>query len=254
MNYAMLRCSLFIIAAMAAYINPPDLGNANTHDFFMIVVGFSAVSNLISIVFYTMFSAMINRQYAIVDSMVARVRNNIVYRLGTIFDCMGMLTLLISLLLARTGAAGNVAQPMAVLLFLVILTTWTWAIIYTDEVQTKKVKNFYSLFLDAATGSLNESAMKKIYRPADVAMFLETIGQSHHLNKFQDFPLADVLLMDKTDLLDILQVNAGGASKNNNNVSAEQRAARQLMMSEVRTILEEIQRVKNLPCRTDDSI
>ena len=85
-------------------------------------------------------------------------------------------------------------------------------------------------------------------------MFLETIGQSHHLDKFQDFPLTDVLLMDKTDLVDILQVNAGGASKNNNNVSAEQRAARQLLMSEVRTILEEIQRVKYLPCRTDDII
>jgi hypothetical protein len=240
---------------MAAYINPPNLGDSKTNDFFMVTVGFSAVSSLCGIIGYTMFSVMINRPYALIDSMVARVRNNAVYVLGTIFDACGMLALLVALLLARTGKAGAIAQPMAVMLFILILVTWTWAIIYTDEVQVKKVKFFFTKYVDPHTGMLNAATMAKIYKPADLATFLQAIDQSQHLEKFQGFDLEAVLLMEKADLIDLFQVNQLAPRNGGNDKTTtpeqrnEQRTARLLLLTEIRAIYEEIQRVRKLTYR-----
>lgn len=242
LNFSMLRCALFIVASMAAYVNPPNLGDSITSNYFMIVTGFAAVANLCCIVAYTMFSVMINRPYSVIDAMVARVRNNIVYVVGIIFDCLGMLSLLVALLLARTGTAGSVAQPMAVILFILVVTTWTWAVRYTDEMQTRKVKQFFNAFLEPHTGMLREEAMALIYRPADLASLLLGIGQAHHLEVFQGFDIDAVLLMEKADLMDLFNVN-------NDKSRPESRTARLLLLSEIRLIYEEIVRVRKLSHR-----
>lgn len=251
LNFSMLRCALFVVAAMGAYIHPPDFGESKMNDFFMGIVGFSAVSNLLCVIAYTMFSVMINRPYAAIDALVARVRNNQIYRAGLLFDCSGMMSLLIAILFARAGAAGSVSEPVSVLLSLLILVTWTWAIIYTDEVQARKVKLFKSKFLDATTGLLNEHAMSKIYRPDDLEAFLTGIGQQHHINSFEGFDLDAVLLMEKADLEDLLSANDPATYSAGGNSQAEQRTGRLVLLTEIRTMHEEILRVQKLRYREE---
>lgn len=248
-NYNVLRSCLLLIVAAGGYVNPPDFGDSNMDNMFLNAIGFSAVSSLISIISYNIFSICVYRPYSLIDSILASVRNNFMSIIGSIFDYLGMLTLLIALLLARTGTAGSVAQPMAVLLFLLILTMWTWAMIYTDEVLTIKRQSFLFRYLDRATGQLTDGALRKIYRPENLLQFLDYIDQHQHFDKFEGFDLDSVLLMEKADLMDLFQVPAFVAKKDA--PSPEQKMARLMILNDIRNIYEEIGRVKKLPNRNN---
>ena len=253
-NHANLRNAIFLVTTTMAYCNPPVFNDELLGNYFKTLAGIAAVANISCIISYSIFSICCDYPIGKMDAMVSRVKNHTIYIFGMFFECKAILSLLAATLLGRTFSSERTSLLITGVLLTIIITAWTWTLIYTDEIQDNKVRIFYRKYIDKETGALSAAALKRIYQPESLAEFLQAISLSHHLDKLQDFPLADVLLMDKTDLLDILQVNAGGASKNNNNASAEQRAARQLLMSEVRTILEEIQRVKYLPCRTDDII
>lgn len=248
LNFSMLRCSLFIVAAMAAYINPPDLGNSMINSIFMIASGFAAVAELLAIIGYTLFSIMINRPYTLIDSMVARVRNHVIFVTATVFDSSGVFSLLSALLIARTHASGKLAPPIAVMWFIMIMSMWVWSVVYTDEVQTRRIKVFSHTYLDLANGQLKPSVLSYIYRPADLPTFLEGIGQLHHLDKFAGFDLDAVLLLDKADLLDIFQVSAQ-LSRRGDSSPPEERTQRLMLLTEIRVIFEEIHRVKRLSAR-----
>jgi hypothetical protein len=249
LNFSMLRCALFIVAAMAAYVNPPDLGNIVINDIFMVATGFAAVAEMCAIIGYTLFSIMINRPYTLIDTMVARVRNHLIFVIGTIFDSAGMLSLLGALLIARTHASGSLAPPLAVMWFLMLLSMWIWSLVYTDEVQTKRIKIFTNTYLNLATGQLVDSVLAAIYRPADLSAFLAGVGQSHHLDKFVGFDLEAVLLMDKSDLVDLFHTSAQ-LTRRGDESAPEERTARLLLLTEIRIIYEEIQRVKKLHVRS----
>lgn len=246
-NYNVLRSCLLLIVAAGGYINPPDFGDSNMEHFFHSAVGFSAVTSLCSVISYNIFSICVYRPYSLIDSILAIIRNYFMSVIGSILDYLGMLTLLIALLFAKTGVAGGIAKPMAMLLMLLILVMWTWSLIYTDEVQSIKRQSFLFRFLDRTTGQLTEASQRKIYRPENLAQFLDYIDQAQHLDKFEGFELDSVLLMEKADLMDLFQVPAFVAKKDA--PTPEQKLARLLILNDIRNICEEISRVKQLPNR-----
>ena len=241
-NLAMFRGAILLIPTMATYLYPPTFGEISMYNYYMTLMGMAAVANLSCIISYAMFLICCDRPYDLVDSMVSRVKNHVIYIFGMFFECKAVLTHLGALCIAHNN---RVMHGLALAPFIVLLAIWAWVLIHTDDIQDKKVRAFHREFVDPTTGMLNDPVLKKIYRPSDLPSFLEIIGCSRHLPRFEGCNLADVMVMDKNDLIDLFGIEKNGSVI----VSPAEKLVRQKLLADVRFIATEIKKIKLLPLR-----
>lgn len=209
-NLAVLRNSMLFVATMTAYCYPPAYdrqlrSESDQHSYFVVLIGVAAVANISSVVSYKLFELCCHKPYTLIDSMLSRIKNHWIYIFGMYFECKGVLSLLGAMMMARTGTLGDLSRGGGILLFLIILTSWTWTIVSMDEVQEEKIRRFHRVYVDPATGCLRDDVLQRIYRPSSLEAFLDAVGQSHHLDDLSEFGLEAVLHMHKDDFLELFR-------------------------------------------------
>mmetsp|Transcript_15656 Transcript_15656/g.26229 ORF Transcript_15656/g.26229 Transcript_15656/m.26229 type:complete len:310 (-) Transcript_15656:161-1090(-) len=207
LNYTVLHAALLLTIAMPAFIDPPDFESSSLGHWFMGMAGLSSVTNLFSIITATIFSTILNRPYTDVDTMVARVTETFLFVLAIVLDYIGMLSLLVSMLIAGFNSSnldGSV-QLYAVPLVIIIIVFWVYALAATDEMQLSSTLAFKEKYLDEF-GQLKKEYKLRIYQPKDVGSMLKAINCYQYLSAFHSQDINDVdsvLTMTREDLIEI---------------------------------------------------
>jgi len=168
MQYNVLQSALILTISMPLYISPPDFGDDTTAHAFSAVVGGAAFCQLGSIIGCTIASALLNRPFTGVDTMIARIEAQTLLVLDTVINYIGNLMTVSAMFIA--GFARTFLDGAVQLFAVVMIISLFYIFIRSDQrgsgLQDIRILQFYTKYCDD-NGRLKREYLLRIYAPKE---------------------------------------------------------------------------------------